>query len=145
MNRADFPCFSCNPDSFRILGVSQDIETLDKLNCAKRQLFLPAQFGGLSVPSLELNAKPAHYASFTATLANLIIDYESESLGSMYGFIRRELMNVATYTLPWAVQLRKSYDTCDTISTMGWFSESDLLVLINTPNQDFSDYVGRDV
>jgi hypothetical protein len=59
---------------------------------------------GLNVPSLELDAAPAHYASFTATPANLITDYESESLGPMYGLIRQELLNVATSTLPWAVQ-----------------------------------------
>jgi hypothetical protein len=47
---------------FRILGVSQDAPTLDQLNCAKRQLSLPAEFGGLNVPSLELDAAPAHYA-----------------------------------------------------------------------------------
>jgi hypothetical protein len=62
------------------------------------------------------------------TLANLIIDFESESLGLMYGFIRHELMNVATSTLQWAVQLRSSYDA---ISNMGGFSESDLVVLTN--------------
>jgi hypothetical protein len=33
----------------------------------------------------------------------------------------------------------------DTISTMGGFSESDLVVLTNTLNQDMSDYVGPDV
>jgi hypothetical protein len=114
---------------FRILGVSHDVETLDQLNCAKRQFSLPAEFGGLNVPSLELNAAPTHYASDTATLANLIIDYESESLGPMYGLTQHELLNVATSSLPWAVQLRSSFDT---ISTMGGFSESDLVVLSNT-------------
>jgi hypothetical protein len=73
---------------------------------------------------------------------NLVIDYESESLGPMYGLIRQELVNVATSTLPRAVPLRCSYDT---ISTMGGFSESDLVVLCNTLNQDLSDYVGPDV
>jgi hypothetical protein len=34
--------------------------------------------------------------------------------------------------------LRSSYD-------MGGFSESDLVVLTNTPNQDLSDYDGPDV
>jgi hypothetical protein len=57
--------------------------------------FLPAEFSGLNIPSLELDAELANYASFIATLANLIIDYESESLGPMYGLIRQELMNVA--------------------------------------------------
>jgi hypothetical protein len=33
---------------FRSLGVSRDVQTLDQLNCAKRQLSLPAEFGGLS-------------------------------------------------------------------------------------------------
>jgi hypothetical protein len=41
-----------------------------------------------------------------------------------------------------AVQLRSSYDT---ISTTGGFSESDLVVLTNTLNQDPSDYAGPDV
>jgi hypothetical protein len=63
---------------YRILGVSLDAQTLDQLNYAKRQLSLPAEFGGLNVPSLELDAEPAHYASFTGTLANLVTDYESE-------------------------------------------------------------------
>jgi hypothetical protein len=76
------------------------------------------------------------------TLTNTIIDYESESLGHLYGLIRHELLSVATSTLPWAVQLRSSYDT---ISTMGGFSESDIVVLTNTLNQYLSDYVGSDV
>jgi hypothetical protein len=66
----------------------------------------------------------------------MITDYESESLGPMYGLIRQELLNVATSTLQWAVRLRNSYDT---ISTMGGFSESDLVVLSDTLNQDLSD------
>jgi hypothetical protein len=79
------------------------------------------------------------YASFTATLiANIITDYESE-----YDFIRQELMHVATTsTFPWAVQLR---NLCDTISNMGWFSESDLAVLTNTLKHDMSDCAGPDV
>jgi hypothetical protein len=128
--------------AYRILGVSQDVQTLDKLNCVKRKLSLPVEFGGLNVPSLELDVESAHYTSFTATLANLVSDYESKSLGPMYGPIRQELVNVATSTLPWALQLRSSYDT---ISTMGEFSESDLVVLPNTLNQDLSDYAGPDV
>jgi hypothetical protein len=60
----------------------------------------------------------------------------------MYGLIRQELMRVATCTLPWAVQLCKSYDT---ISNVGAFSESDLVVLTNTLNHDFSNYVRPDV
>jgi hypothetical protein len=127
---------------FRILGVFQDVQALDQLNCAKRQLSLPAEFGGVNVPSLQLDAALAHYASFTTTLANLITDYESESLGPLNGLIRQELLNVATSSFPWAVQLRTSYDT---ISTMGGFSESDLVVLTNTLNQDLSDYAGPDV
>jgi hypothetical protein len=104
----------------------------------------PLSLGGLiNVPSLQLDAAPdAYYASFTATLANLITNDESESLGPMYGLIRQELLSVATSTLPWAVQLCSSYYT---ISTMGGFSESDLVVLRNTLNQDLSDYVGPDV
>jgi hypothetical protein len=69
-------------------------------------------------------------------LANLISDYESESLGPMYGLIRQVVSHVATSTLPWAVQLRNSYDT---ISNMGGFSESDLVVLTNTLDKDLSD------
>jgi hypothetical protein len=92
--------------------------------------------------SLELDAEHAYYASFTAPLANLIIDYESETLGPRYGLVLRELLNVATTTLPWVVQLRSSYDT---ISTMGEFSESNLVVLTNTLNQDLSDYDVPDV
>jgi hypothetical protein len=112
------------------------------MNCAKRQLSLPAEFEGLNVPSLELDAEPAHYALFTATLANVITDYESESLGPLHGLIRHELLNVATSTLPWAVQLPNSYDS---ISNVGGFSESDLVVLTNTLSQDLSDYDGPDV
>jgi hypothetical protein len=82
------------------LGVSQDVQTLDHLNFTKRQLSLPAEFEGLNVPSLELDDEPAHCASFTATFANMVIDYEFESLGHMYGLIRQELCDVATSTLP---------------------------------------------
>jgi hypothetical protein len=106
------------------------------INCAKRQLSLLAEFGGLNVPSLELDAEHAHYASFIATLANLTTDHESLSLGPWYGLIRQEVLNVATSTLPWAVQLRNSYDS---ISTVGGILESDLVVLTNTRNQDLSD------
>jgi hypothetical protein len=61
----------------------------------------------------------------------------------MYGLIREELLNVATATLPWAVELRSSYDT---ISTVNGLLESDLVVFTNTLNQDLSDYyVRRDV
>jgi hypothetical protein len=60
----------------------------------------------------------------------------------MHGLIRHKLLHFATSTLPLAVQLRNSYDT---ISSMGGFSESDLVVLINTINQDLSDCVGPDV
>jgi hypothetical protein len=88
---------------YRILGVSLDTQTLDKLNCAKRKLSLLAEYGGLNVPSLELDAELAHYASFNATLANLVTLYESELLGPLYGLIRHKLLNVATSTLPWAV------------------------------------------
>jgi hypothetical protein len=34
---------------FRILGVSLDVQTLGKLNCAKRKLSLTAEFGGLMI------------------------------------------------------------------------------------------------
>jgi hypothetical protein len=72
-----------------ILGVSLNVQTLDQLNCAERKLSLPTEFGGLNVPSLELDAEPAHYVSFTATLASRIIDYESELLGPLYVLIRQ--------------------------------------------------------
>jgi hypothetical protein len=124
------------------LGVSHDVHTLiDQRTCAKRNISLSAEFGGLNVPSLELDDECAHYASFTANLANLIIDYESESLGRMYGLIRQELLYVTTYALS-CVHLHHSYDT---ISTMGRFSESDLVVLTDTLYQDLSDYDGLDV
>jgi hypothetical protein len=61
----------------------------------------------------------------------------------MYGLIRHELVNVATFTLPWAVQSRSSYDTIST--AMGGFLKSDLVVLTNTVNQDLADYAGPDV
>jgi hypothetical protein len=73
----------------RILGVSQDVQTLEQLNCARRKPSLRAEFGGLNVSSLELDDEHAHYALLTATLANMIADYESESLGPMYGIIRQ--------------------------------------------------------
>jgi hypothetical protein len=97
---------------------------------------------GLTVPSLELDDELAHYASVNATRANVIIDYEFESLGPMYGFIRQELPHVTTSILPWAVQLSNLYDT---ISNLGGFLESDLVVLTETLNQGLSDYVGPNV
>jgi hypothetical protein len=96
-----------------------------------------AEFRGLSVSPLELDGEHAHYASFTVTLANVITDYESESLGPMYILIRQELLHVAASTLPREFQLRSSDDT---ISNMGGFSESDLAVLTHTLNQDLSNY-----
>jgi hypothetical protein len=86
------------------------------MNRAKRQLFLSAELGGLNELSSELDDEHAHYASFSPTLANLITDYESESLGLMYGLIRQELLNVIGSTSSWAVQLRSSYDTISTMS-----------------------------
>jgi hypothetical protein len=127
---------------FQILDVSKDVQTLDTLNCAERQLFLPAEFGGLNVPPLELDGERAHYAYFTATLANMTIGYESESLRPVYGLIRQGLMHVVASTLPWVIQLRNSYDTS---SNMGGVSESDLVVLTNTLNKDLCDYDGPDV
>jgi hypothetical protein len=72
------------------------VHALDKVSCAKRQLFLPAEFGGIHVPSLELDVEHAHCASLTANLANMIIDNESESLGHMYGLTRQEILHIAT-------------------------------------------------
>jgi hypothetical protein len=105
---------------------SQDAKTLDKLNCANYKLSLPMEFLRLNVPYLELDVELAHYALFTATLANLITDYESKSLGPMYGLFRQKLMHVATSILPWAFKLRNSHDA---ISNMDGFAESDLAVL----------------
>jgi hypothetical protein len=94
------------------LGVSQDVQTLDQLNRAKRNLSLPTEFGGIHVlPSPESKVELAHYASFVATVANMSIDYESESLSPMYDLIGTELMHFITST--WAVQLRNSFDTID--------------------------------
>jgi hypothetical protein len=119
-----------------------DVQTLDQVNCAKRRLSLRAEFRGLNVRSIELDVKHAHYASFTATLSNMITDHESELISHMYSHIRHKLPHVATFTLPWAVQLRDWYDT---ISNMNGFSESYISVLTNTLNQCLSDYVGPDV
>jgi hypothetical protein len=74
---------------YRTLGVFHDAQTLEQLNCAKRKLFLRAEFGRLNVTSLELGDEYAHYALLTTTLANMIADYGSESLGPMYGIIRQ--------------------------------------------------------
>jgi hypothetical protein len=60
----------------------------------------------------------------------------------MCGLVHHELLHVTTSTLPWAVQLRSSYDT---ISTMGGFLESDLVVLTNTLNEGLPDNDGPDV
>jgi hypothetical protein len=60
----------------------------------------------------------------------------------MYGLTRHELMLVVTFTLPWAVELRNSYDS---ISNMGGFLESDLVVLTNSLNQDLFDYIGPNI
>jgi hypothetical protein len=112
----------------RILSVSHDVQTLDQLNCDKPEVSLPAEFGGLDVPSVKLDVELNHYAlySMRPSLANLIIVYEIKSLGPMYGFIRHErLLHIAIYALPWAVQLCHSYDT---ISNIGGFSELDLAV-----------------
>jgi hypothetical protein len=59
----------------------------------------------------------------------------------MYSLIREELHNVATSTLPWAVELHSTYET---ISTMGGNSELDLVVLTNTLNQHLSDHARPD-
>jgi hypothetical protein len=75
------------------------------------------------------------------TQRELLLDIEAFS---KYGLIRQEILHVAISTLPWAVQLRKSYDTTSNI--YGRVSESDLAVLTNTPiNQDLSDYACPDV
>jgi hypothetical protein len=124
---------------FRIFGTSPEVETYDQIKCAKRQLSLPAELRVLNVPSPRIDIEHAHYASFNASL---IIDCESESLGPLYGIIRREVRNVATSTSPWAVQLRASYAT---ISGTCGFSDVDLAVFATTLDQDLTDYVSPDV
>jgi hypothetical protein len=57
---------------------------------------MPTEFGGLNVPSLELDTEYAHHASFSPTLVSMINVYESESLGLMYGIIRHDVLHVAT-------------------------------------------------
>jgi hypothetical protein len=42
------------------------------------------------VPSLSLDVEHTHYASFDATLANLITEYDSESLGHSNGSTNKE-------------------------------------------------------
>jgi hypothetical protein len=74
---------------FRILGVFPEVHTHNQTNRATRELSLhDGDFRGLSVPSFALDVGSAHYALLDATLASLITDYESESLGSLYGTIR---------------------------------------------------------
>jgi hypothetical protein len=113
--------------------------------CAKRQLSMPVELGGLNVPSFELNVEPPPYAQFIVTLANVMNDYESESLGPMYGLIRKNycMLLLLPYFGLWAVQSLNSYDT---ISNMGRFSELELAVLMTSAlNQYLSDFVGPDV
>jgi hypothetical protein len=94
------------------------------------------------VPALALDAEPTHYASYDATLANLITDYESEAQGPLYGSIRQELLIAATSAIAGAVRLRASYDS---ISCTRCFSDSDLAVIASTHGQELSDYLGHDV
>jgi hypothetical protein len=72
---------------FVFFCVSPEVQAHEQINPATRELSLPAEFGGLNVPSLALDAELAHYASFEASVAILIIDYEYESLGPLYGII----------------------------------------------------------
>jgi hypothetical protein len=94
------------------------------------------------VPSLALDVELAHYASFDAILANLTTDYESESLGPLYGIIRHEPHNVTISSFPWAVQMRASYAI---VSRTGGFSDVDLAVQACILDQGLPDYVGLDV
>jgi hypothetical protein len=71
-----------------MFGVFPEVQTNDQIICATRQLSLPAEFGGLNVPPLALDAEPPHFVSFDATLASLTTHYKSESLGPLYGIIR---------------------------------------------------------
>jgi hypothetical protein len=122
---------------FRILGVFYDVQTIDQLNCAKRKCSLPTEFGGLNVQSFELDIEHAHYASFTATLANMNTDNAPESLGPMT-YVR----SYPQGTIAFSSALRTSYDT---ISNMGGFWESDLAALTYTLNQDMSEFPCPDV
>jgi hypothetical protein len=60
-------------------------------------------------------------------------------IGAMCGPIRQKLLHVATFTLPWAVELSRSYDT---ISNMCGLCVLDVLVLTNIFNQYPTEYVG---
>jgi hypothetical protein len=72
--------------SFAFLGlVSPEVHAHDQINCATRPLSLPTQFVDLNVPPLAIDEEHAHYASFDATLAKFLTNYEFESLGPMYG------------------------------------------------------------
>jgi hypothetical protein len=93
-----------------------------------------------NVPSLDLDVERA---SLTATLANLINDYKPELLGPTYGRIRHKLQHVCCYfhfTVGGLIAQFVLYDI-----QYGRVSESDLVVLTNTRNQDISDNVGPDV
>jgi hypothetical protein len=47
------------------------------------------EFGRLNVSSLELDDEHAHYVAFIATFAYVNTNYESESLGNVYGLVRQ--------------------------------------------------------
>jgi hypothetical protein len=113
------------------------------LDLAISQIRLPAEFGGFNVPSLEMEANSAHYASFTATLANLISDYEDASLGALYGMLCTELKNVAFSSNTWAVQLRAAW--AEVAKTGGGFTVPELETVSATVNQDVHQYLGEDM
>jgi hypothetical protein len=72
---------------FSIFGVSHNVQVLDQLNCAKRQLSLPSEMGGLNVPQARRRTCSLCFIHGDPR-ANMIVDYESESLSHMYGLIR---------------------------------------------------------
>jgi hypothetical protein len=83
-----------------IFGVSPEVQTHDKISCATSQLSLPAEFGGLNLPSLALDDEPTHYKLHSTRVSQVLLclNYESESRGPFYGIIRHELQNVDACT-----------------------------------------------
>jgi hypothetical protein len=83
-----------------MMGVFEDLQTLDKLHCGTCQLSsLTAELGVYTYLSLT-----SIHASFDATRANQINVNISESTCPWYARIRQEVANAAiSSSLPWAV------------------------------------------
>jgi hypothetical protein len=64
-----------------IFVASLEVQTHYQINCATRELSLPAKFEDLNVPSIALYLEAIRFTQFDATTANPIIHYISESLG----------------------------------------------------------------